>query len=582
MPNRAINDALTLMMRQFADQLPARIAAIQAHLSAINIAAWKRDEAETLHRTVHSLTGAAGTFGMASVSDSARHLESLLVTLIARGDAPIAEEWQTILQAQEDLLSVANRRLGSDAPSLVQQVAMQGTVDGQPIIHLVEDDPAQARFLAEELKAGLFQVQVFATIDEFRREFRSNLTERPAAVVMDMVFPEGDDAGAHIISELGLGQLNGTPVVFISVRDDLPARLIALRAGASRYMTKPFKSERLLRLLEYLTGRKPPAPYRILLVDDDESLLEMYSVILRHQGMKVHAETRPLNALEALKSFQPDVVILDMYMPDASGAELAAVIREQDIYAQTPILFLSAELDMDKQLLALNLGGDDFLIKPIAPAHLIAAVTARARRARQSEATNQNLQVALYEREREHLAVDKHALVSVADRAGLITYANDAFCEVSGYQREELMGNDHRMINSGTHPAEFFRDMWTTLRSGNIWRGEICNRRKDGRLYWVSATLTPFLDRDGKVYQYVAIRTDITRMKESQEELTASKERLEEAQTLAHMGNWRVEPNSDRLYWSEEIYRIFGRDRTSFVPTVEAFHAAIHPATEPW
>src|SRR5574343_632098 len=125
-------------------------------------------------------------------------------------------------------------------------------------------------------------------------------------------------------------------------------------------------------------------------------------------------------------------------------------------------------------------------------------------------------------------ALDQHAIVSITDPGGNILYANDRFCEISGFSRDELIGKNHRIVNSGTHPAELFRDMWQTIAGGQVWRGEICNRAHDGHLYWVSATIVPLLGDGGAPEQYIAIRTDITDRKRMETQLSEQLHLVEE------------------------------------------------------
>jgi len=174
-------------------------------------------------------------------------------------------------------------------------------------------------------------------------------------------------------------------------------------------------------------------------------------------------------------------------------------------------------------------------------------------------------------------ALDEAAIIVVTDSKGIITSANDNFCKISNYSQKEIVGKTHRLINSGYHEKEFFNDLWKTISSGNVWRGEIRNKAKGGKHYWVDTTIVPFLDKKGKPLQYLTIRFDITERRKAENDLSATTERLRLATTTANIGIWDWDVVNNNLIWDESMYRIFGVEKNKFKGAFEAWSSTIHP-----
>lgn len=163
------------------------------------------------------------------------------------------------------------------------------------------------------------------------------------------------------------------------------------------------------------------------------------------------------------------------------------------------------------------------------------------------------------------LVVDSHSVITKTDLKGRITYVNDKFCEVSGFSHSEVLGQDHCIVNSGHHSKSFFEDMWSTLFAGKVWKGEIKNKTKDGDFYWVDSTIAPIKDSAGKVIEFIAVRTDITDLKNFVE-------LSNEIQEMGNIGGWTLDVGSNTVRWTEQTFRIHEIPQTDCIPTEEAIN----------
>ncbi|MEQ9448390.1 MAG: diguanylate cyclase, partial [Rhodospirillaceae bacterium] len=160
-------------------------------------------------------------------------------------------------------------------------------------------------------------------------------------------------------------------------------RLKAVKAGATVFLPKPFSADDLVEHMTALSETKQDRPYRIVIAEDDAPLAAFYHTTLEHAGMETRVIHRPSKLLDTLSGFDPDLIVMDLYMPECTGLDLAQIVRQFPAYTTVPILFLSTESRLDLQLKARHLGADDFLPKPLQPGQLISAVTSRANRYRE-------------------------------------------------------------------------------------------------------------------------------------------------------------------------------------------------------
>lgn len=525
-----------------------------------------------LYHMVHRLAGSGGTFGAVVVSSAAREIEKKIKPLFSDTEKDIQPALLNSYLQQEvsELIDRLKETCEEWLPSQVsyaQPFEKEAKRIGNHLYFLDENNDILTDNLKLKLESLGFRVTCFTNDNNF---FSACEVEIPVAVITGIPLNKNNIIAKDLIKKLKNIFGFSPPVVIVSEKNNIEERLSAARAGVSRFFCKPLDADKISHTLKNLTVTTLVQPYRILIIDDDESLLQYYSAVLSDAYMEVETLSNPLKGLDVITEFKPDVVVMDIYMSKCTGLELAQVIRQDDTWSLTPIIFLSTEKNINHQLAMIDRGADDFLLKPVDAEYLVSAVTARAKRARWSQQLNNDLRKSLRENRFQISAMDQHDIMSETDIGGVITNVNDKFCEISGYSRKELLGKNHRLLKSDHHRASFYEELWKTISKGEVWHGTICNRKKDGSKYWVESTIVPILDKNNKPYKYVSARTDIS-------ELKVSEERLERSQNNANIGTWDWNLSDDRVYWSTMAKKLYGFSSSFNEVSADIYFDIVHP-----
>ncbi|WP_193222273.1 diguanylate cyclase [Alkalilimnicola sp. S0819] len=330
-----------------------------------------------LQRQACALSESAAEHGYRKVADLAGIIDVMLAPL-AEGEETFTREFKDILRDYlEALVKLSAETPCAPRPEVVEAVGAQARRSLRVLI--LEAEETLADELSHQIAHFGYSIETAATLDELLALLAE---ETPEAVVMDVLLPEEElslSEAAQRVRELGGEDL---PLLFLTERGDIESRLRAARAGADAYVLKPVDVHELVDQLDKLTTEQEKDPFHIVIVEDSSTQAIYYSTILKRAGMHTTVVNDSIRVLEVLDEAAADLILMDMYMPGCSGTELATVIRQVPRYASIPIVFLSAETQLERQLDAMSLGGDDFLTKPISPAHLIRSVAIRAERAR--------------------------------------------------------------------------------------------------------------------------------------------------------------------------------------------------------
>ncbi len=378
-----VNNGLEKLTEKFKTALPFRIKEIVEALANAEGSSWSESGIESLKLLVHRLAGSGATFDCEDISAKTKEIEKLLNRIqenLPPDSGSIKELHAIIADIEAEYL----------APTEYTYLDKIGT-DNKPVEYKKPDSHKvkiiSLNFGNDSIFRDIFsqfgffgycieQVEKFSELNSILHDNEKQLLIVNSSALGE--FPELEKELKDVKSRF----LNFLSIIFISRKEDFDLRLSCVRAGGDDFLKLPVDIVRVIDRIDELSSSMEGKPYHILIVDDDLEQLSYYAMILQQANMITSVATDPRLVLNILSETKPDLIIMDMYMPNCDGPELAAVIRQEESFVSIPIVFLSIEADRGKQLAAVGLGGDDFIKKPVKSEHLISSIRTRVERSR--------------------------------------------------------------------------------------------------------------------------------------------------------------------------------------------------------
>jgi len=382
-------EKIARLRQTFIDQLPERLAEGRKVFVQLKVAQSPENIAH-LHRFFHSIKGTSRSFGFENLANCILAGDDISNRLLNQPET-LPTDWLAIIEETLNSLESEVKQLGKTDHSTTQplnniayfnpqeQQAESDISSHNKMIYLCDDDPLQTESLATQLGFFGYQARIFVSTQELSQAINQL---QPDAIIMDINFPEGQNAGIEVLDVLFKQLKHTIPTIFLSSRQDFTARMRSVQIGGAAYFQKPARALDIVAMLDNLTEPKAPDPFRVLIVDDEPEIAAYHAIILQQAGMVTEQLGKPENFLDMLQCFHPDLILMDMYMPCCNGRDLAKMIRQIPEYISLPIVFLSSEMDRQKQFSAMSVGAEGFLTKPVVPEYLVAAVSIRAERMR--------------------------------------------------------------------------------------------------------------------------------------------------------------------------------------------------------
>lgn len=391
----SVREKLKLLKVKYVQSLPERIQSLATTLQNIEQNLGFHSELFfTAQNEAHKLVGSGQTFGFTELSTTARSIEVLIETCTQEQRMLSMEEKkqvEVLFQQLAHLSEQAQVETGVPIPSEDHKgntMTRDAYYPNPPFsiedksILLWKSEALYLEDLKEQIGFFGFPVEIVDSIESVHECLGKGMF----VVLVVGIDEMREDTG--ILKEFSL--LKGGPygeklkILYLSEMDDFKTRLLAVRHGGDGFLSSPFDIPRLIEKLDSLFNGANQDPYHVMIIDDDPEQISYYAMILQKAGMVTSVVTDPTNVMKVLVEEKPELILMDMYMPNCKGEELAALIRQQEAFVGIPIVYFSVEKDREKQIAAIrDGGGDDFISKPIKPEHLVAVVKTRAARIRQ-------------------------------------------------------------------------------------------------------------------------------------------------------------------------------------------------------
>lgn len=364
-----VEKTLEKLREDYKTKLPEKISELNGIYKKLT-KSFSQEELKNFYIKVHNLHGTAGTFGYPELGEIAAQLEKLIKQSMERSDGLI----EKAADIQKLLDSLQSQAVSEEKTAVIEKPVESTSAEENKLIYLLDDDLSWDYDLSGKIQKFGYQVIKFDEVGALVSEYNKTV---PAIFIININL-----VNTQFTDLLEKQNQNGNkkiPIIVISDSGEFSKRLQAVRLGSEVFFVKPFLIDDLVNQIDSLL-KPETVSYRILIVDDEADVANYYAAILQQANMKTCVINKSSEIDRVLHEFKPDLILIDLVMPDCNGLELASIIRQQKLYQSTPIIYLSAEEDHMKQLNAMKLGADDFITKSTEPVYLIMRIKTRIER----------------------------------------------------------------------------------------------------------------------------------------------------------------------------------------------------------